>query len=248
MSRHPQHNILINYLSDWEEYQDNGIYKIRKTFYNQSYQEGLQKTQEIGKMSEALNHHPIIQLEYKSLTVTWWSHDISGISLRDFMSAGATDNIYSFGTFNGDYFKCPSQKYIPGKNTKPESHMAFYHLLSTDLSTNAKEAQRHPSFLFAVQLFNQGYYWETHEVLEDLWNKTGRTSDIAQLFQSIIFLAAGNLKRIINNQKSAQKHYESALRKMPKNCDKLIGLNYEKFMSDINTQMNTEDVIKFTFL
>jgi pterin-4a-carbinolamine dehydratase len=245
--KHIEHNILLNYLGDWEEFQEDNILKLRKTYCNHSYKEGLNNIQKIGELSETLNHHPLMHLEYKSLTVVWWSHDVSGISHRDFRSAGATDNIINSSSFNGDFFKLPSEKYVPGQNKKPAHQMEYYHILKTEQIPDAKNVSLHPSFLCALRLFNNGYYWETHEVLEDLWNKAGRKNELAQIFQSFIFLAAGNLKRLIGNNKSSQRHYQSAINKMPKCCIDLISLDYDKYINQIKKHLNSDDVINITF-
>jgi hypothetical protein len=40
--------------------------------------------------------------------------------------------------------------------------------------------------LWAVDLFNDGYWWESHEALEALWHAAGRTTSPARFAQSLV--------------------------------------------------------------
>jgi len=57
-----------------------------------------------------------------------------------------------------------------------------------DLLTNE------PRWLYALDLFNGGYYWEAHEAWEGFWHALGRTSPEAQVIQGLIHLAAAGVK------------------------------------------------------
>ena len=49
-------------------------------------------------------------------------------------------------------------------------------------------------WLHAPDLFNEGFYWESHEVWESFWNALGRTTSEAQFVQGLIHLAAAAVK------------------------------------------------------
>jgi uncharacterized protein len=49
-------------------------------------------------------------------------------------------------------------------------------------------------WLYALDLFNAGFYWEAHEVWESFWNALGRTTSEAQFVQGLIHLAAAAVK------------------------------------------------------
>lgn len=72
-------------------------------------------------------------------------------------------------------------------------------------------------FVYAISLFNRRYYWETHEVLEDLWmDETGRK----RTFYQGIIQAAASLYHVLGaNPKGVIK---LALDALPK-----IGLPYD---------------------
>jgi len=56
-------------------------------------------------------------------------------------------------------------------------------------------------WLVAVNLFNAGYYWESHEAWEAFWHALGRTTPEARFIQGLIHLAAACVK--IREGKSA---------------------------------------------
>lgn len=49
-------------------------------------------------------------------------------------------------------------------------------------------------YLYGVDLFNYGYYWESHEIWESLWHAAGRKNVDAEFFKGLIKLAAAGVK------------------------------------------------------
>jgi predicted metal-dependent hydrolase len=49
-------------------------------------------------------------------------------------------------------------------------------------------------YLFGIDLFNHGYYWEAHEVWESLWHACGRAGITADFLKGLIKLAAAGVK------------------------------------------------------
>jgi hypothetical protein len=54
--------------------------------------------------------------------------------------------------------------------------------------------RQNETWLFAIDLFNQGYYWEAHEAWESLWHACGRKGPTADLLKGLIKLAAAGVK------------------------------------------------------
>jgi 4a-hydroxytetrahydrobiopterin dehydratase len=48
----------------------------------------------IGEVAEAENHHPLLQVEWGRVKVSWWTHRIRGLHLNDFIMAAKTDRAY----------------------------------------------------------------------------------------------------------------------------------------------------------
>lgn len=60
-------------------------------------------------------------------------------------------------------------------------------------------------YLYGIDLFNNGYWWEAHEAWEGVWLAAGDRSTPCGIFvQGLIQLAAAQLKRIIGSKQGAQ--------------------------------------------
>jgi len=66
------------------------------------------------------------------------------------------------------------------------------------------------AYLYAVDLFNHGYYWEAHESWEGLWHAAGRRGIVADFLQGLIKLAAAGVKVRQGNQAGVQTHCRRA--------------------------------------
>src|SRR5688500_4947794 len=67
-------------------------------------------------------------------------------------------------------------------------------------------------WLWAVDLFNQGYWWESHEALETLWHAAGRTTSPARFVQSLVHLSAACLNRRRGHAGAAKRQAARAVR------------------------------------
>jgi uncharacterized protein len=60
----------------------------------------------------------------------------------------------------------------------------------------AREVRHHPDYLFAIDLYNHGYFWEAHEKWEGIWHALSRAGEAADLLKALIQIAAAQLKVI----------------------------------------------------
>jgi len=65
-------------------------------------------------------------------------------------------------------------------------------------------------FLFAIDLFNAGFYWEAHEAWEGLWVAAGRTGVQADFLKGLIKLAAAGVKAREGRSVGVQRHARRA--------------------------------------
>lgn len=91
----------------------------------------------------------------------------------------------------------PPYTFVPGRTPHPVRDPAG-HLFgqSPELPSPLDPARWQDSraYLYGIDLFNQGYYWEAHEVWEGLWRAAGRTGPIANFLKGLIKLAAAGVK------------------------------------------------------
>ncbi len=69
----------------------------------------------------------------------------------------------------------------------------------------------HKDYLYAFDLFNAGYYWESHVWWEELWHLAGRKGDVADLLKALIKLAAAGVKLKLNHHDPTRGHIERAI-------------------------------------
>lgn len=65
-------------------------------------------------------------------------------------------------------------------------------------------------WLYAIDLFNGGWYWEAHEAWEGLWHALGRTSLEARFVQGLIHLAAAAVKIREGKPAGVSRHTQRA--------------------------------------
>jgi len=81
----------LSELADWQV-RDTALERVYKAA---SYLDGLAKLNAIAQASEAENHHPELLLEWKKLTVRYWTHTAHGITALDFRLAQKAEVILS---------------------------------------------------------------------------------------------------------------------------------------------------------
>lgn len=67
-----------------------------------------------------------------------------------------------------------------------------------------------PQWLYALDLFNEGFYWESHEAWEAFWHALGRTSSEARLVQGLLHLAAACVKIREGRPEGVRRHSKRA--------------------------------------
>ena len=87
-------------------------------------------------------------------------------------------------------------------------------------------------FLFGVDLFNAGYWWECHEAMENLWHVAGRGSGAGHTLQAVILCATAHLKVIGGNLRGARLLFENAERQVFRAENNDLGLDLIGMLAD----------------
>jgi len=66
------------------------------------------------------------------------------------------------------------------------------------------------SYLYGIDLFNHGYYWEAHEAWESLWHAAGRSGPTADFLKGLIKLAAAGVKLREGRPAGVRQHAQRA--------------------------------------
>ncbi|MEQ9554089.1 MAG: 4a-hydroxytetrahydrobiopterin dehydratase [Coleofasciculus sp. G3-WIS-01] len=82
-------------IPDWNLIQPQGEARLERSYEFPDFKTALTFTDRVGEIAEEQGHHPAILTEYGKVTVTWWTHAISGLHKNDFIMAAKTDDIAS---------------------------------------------------------------------------------------------------------------------------------------------------------
>lgn len=100
-------------------------------------------------------------------------------------------------------------------------------VIASDLSADAR-------FVSGAQEFNDGHYFEAHEVWEDLWNDL--VGDPKQVCQGLIQVAAGYHKLSIGNVAGARKLLDRGVRGLNTFAPGL-DLSMRSFVAHVNADL-----------
>ena len=103
----------------------------------------------------------------------------------------------------------PSYIFIPGVNAHPKKeggHMeGQLDPVSEIIDLNHPEDSK---FLrYSLDLYNHGYFWESHVYFEAIWNAHGRVGSVADFLKGMIKLGAAGVKLQINQANNARLHF-----------------------------------------
>lgn len=99
----------------------------------------------------------------------------------------------------------PPYAYLPGRFPHPVRHPTghSYQVAGQAHSTDPPDPD---AFVWGMDLFNQGYYWEAHEAWEAVWRTLGRGTAEHALLQGLILLAAMGIKLREGKLLAARRH------------------------------------------
>jgi uncharacterized protein len=107
----------------------------------------------------------------------------------------------------------PPYAFVPGRHPHPVTDSRghqFGQSPGPPLPLNPEFPRASRAFLYAIDLFNAGFYWEAHETWEGLWIAAGRGGQIADFLKGLIKLAAAGVKAREGQPVGVQRHAKRA--------------------------------------
>jgi 4a-hydroxytetrahydrobiopterin dehydratase len=80
-------------IPDWKMIEPEGELRLERIYKFPDFKSAIAFTDRVGELAEEEGHHPALLTEYGKVTVTWWTHAISGLHKNDFIMAAKTDEI-----------------------------------------------------------------------------------------------------------------------------------------------------------
>lgn len=111
------------------------------------------------------------------------------------------------------HWPLPEYAFLPGKSIHPNKQGG--HMYGKEEPFGEKIDLSLPEkseFLrYSLDLFNHGYYWESHVYLEALWNRHERTGPVANFLKALILISAGEIKISLDQKEAGVGHFDRAL-------------------------------------
>jgi hypothetical protein len=107
----------------------------------------------------------------------------------------------------------PSYSYVPGQSPHPVSDPRDHNYGSRPEPVDPPDPERWREcrpYLYGIDLFNHGFYWEAHETWESLWHACGRHGPTADFLKGLIKLAAAGVKAREGQPRGVRSHARRA--------------------------------------
>jgi hypothetical protein len=138
----------------------------------------------------------------------------------------------------------PPYRYVPGRFPHPR-HNPNGHSFGQPIPTVSRADvalwHRSEEYRYGIDLFNFGYWWESHEQFEALWRVSGPLCPEGRFFQGLVQVAAAYVKRRMENASAATTLFHKATRNLklaPAHC---MGLNVGALIEAIEKSSATPD-------
>lgn len=140
----------------------------------------------------------------------------------------------------------PSYRFIPGKSPHPtrdpDGHS--YKKMSEQLKLfEDMQWQSCDEYLYGIDLFNYGYWWEAHEALEAVWKAAGRKTETGLFLQGLIQVAAAHLKKLQGFDDVAKDIATKGLEKMKRKENIYLGIDIATFCSHVESYFSSENKV-----
>jgi 4a-hydroxytetrahydrobiopterin dehydratase len=74
-----------------------GIRKLERVFVFSDFREAMTFAIGVAELADKEKHHPSFMIEYDKVTLSFWTHKVSGLHLNDFIMAAKVDDLARTG-------------------------------------------------------------------------------------------------------------------------------------------------------
>ena len=73
---------------------DKDVPYIERVHHASKFMEGIDFVRKVAETAEENNHHPDIIINYKRISIRYWTHTVSGVTLADVQMAKKIDPLF----------------------------------------------------------------------------------------------------------------------------------------------------------
>ncbi len=85
---------LLAQLPNWQIGLAESIPQLQCSYKFGNFVQAMDFANKITVIAEQADHHPSLCIEWGKVAICWWSHDVKGLDLRDFVMAAKSDQLY----------------------------------------------------------------------------------------------------------------------------------------------------------
>ncbi len=122
----------------------------------------------------------------------------------------------------------PQYRYLPGKGSKDEHRKDIPSFKLKKLHQNNWKSNE--AYLYGIDLFNHEFYYEAHEVWEELWFATGVKSPEGFFLKALIQLSGARLKIKMKEERPALRLFKLASENLGNSPSSFMGLDLENLL------------------
>jgi predicted metal-dependent hydrolase len=126
----------------------------------------------------------------------------------------------------------PPYSYVSGKFPHPLQDAAGHSFGTVEPKASIdreKDWRTCVPYLWGIDLFNNGYYWEAHETWEAVWHATGRSGTMVDFCKALIKLAAAGVKAREGRANGVRRHAQRA-KQLLESVAAQVGREQQRFM------------------
>jgi len=86
---------LLDQLPNWQISVVEDIPQLQCNYKFANFVEAMNFANKITVIAEQADHHPSLCVEWGKVAICWWSHNLKGLQLKDFIMAATTEQIYN---------------------------------------------------------------------------------------------------------------------------------------------------------
>lgn len=138
----------------------------------------------------------------------------------------------------------PSYRYLPGRSPHPRNSPQGHAYGQADPRPVRLPPERWyeaQDYLYAIDLYNHGYWWESHEVFEGLWHAAGHHTVEGQFYRALIQLCAASVKAAVGQPAPAHRLLARGLHRLERFPEQFMGLDVEELVQTIRERLSNQD-------
>ena len=143
----------------------------------------------------------------------------------------------------------PAYRFVPGKTPHPtrdrDGH-SYNEEPEQVVSFDAKDWNSCELYLYGIDLFNHGFWWEAHEAFEAVWVGAGRHTETGLFIQGLIQIAIAHLKEFQGFQATGKRMAWKGLDKLGRPKDCYLGIDVTIFRSAVKASFSQDPVTPVT--